>query len=273
MNKNTIKGKFCYDFTGITEFLNMAEKTDPDAVGRGDAGSNRAKWQFGSLGSWKKTEELLKKGLGITSMRRHARNFRDDFRSTKLSEITSKVQSVKRARQFNDCDGDLDLERVLGGNDNYWTRVVRTGKQKVVRLGINCTLSCENSEKEFSKLVALSAVLTEILENLGYGLEIYACFIAYPTGGKHKKKEVNIQFPIKRSGETLDIEQIYSMGLTGLLRDAYFRVEMQIRGDHSGVCRQPSKEMLKLSNIDILVTRSWLNGRESESILSAINTL
>ena len=255
-----------FTYKSMADFISVARKSDYNRSGDGD-------WQFGELESREKTEEYLIKGLGLKSLRIQARKYREEFENTVLEEVRSSVQSIKRTRRHNDSDGDLDLDAVLGGSDEYWTKIERNGSQKVVRIAINCAISCGNGSEEFAKLVSLSAVFCEILEELGYGVEIYCAFI---TDVKYRKIGFNwesVIFPIKQSNEVLDVERIYSLGLQGLLRDVFFRVERVQNGSHGGRCHTPPNDVLEFSNIDVVVERTWTNGNQAERIIQAIENL
>ena len=258
-----------FTYKSMADFISVARKSDYNRSGDGD-------WQFGELESREKTEEYLIKGLGLKSMRIQARKYREEFENTVLEEVRSSVQSIKRTRRHNDSDGDLDLDAVLGGSDEYWTKIERNGSQKVVRIAINCAISCGNGSEEFAKLVSLSAVFCEILEELGYGVEIYCAFISELSG--HRKTPENMDwesviFPIKQCSEVLDVERIYSLGLQGLLRDVFFRVERVQSGNHGGRCNTPPSDVLEFSNIDVIVERTWTEGNQAERIIQTIENL
>ena len=259
-----------FTYKSMMDFITVARQS------KWKKSADRSNWQFGELDSRKKTEEYLIKGLGLKSMRTQARKYREEFENTVLQEIRSRVQSVKRVRRNNDSDGDLDLDAVLGGPDEYWTKIERKGSQKVVRIAINCSISWQNKPKDFAKLVSLSAVFCEILEELGYGVEIYCCFISELTGYRKTPDNINWEsmlFPIKECTEVLDVERIYSLGLQGLLRDVFFRVERVETGGHAGICETPPNDVLEFSNIDVVVEKTWTDGNQAERIVQAIENL
>ena len=255
-----------FTYKSMADFVSVARQSKWKRKGSEE-------WQFGELESRKKTEEYLIKGLGLKSMRTQARKYREEFEKTALQEIRSSVQSIKRVRRNNDSDGDLDLDAVLGGSDEYWTKIERNGSQKVVRIAINCSISCGNGSKEFAKLVSLSAVFCEILEEIGYGVEIYCAFISDVKYRKIGMDWETVMFPIKECSQVLDVERIYSLGLQGLLRDVFFRVERVQNGSHGGRCNTPPNDVLEFSNIDVIVEKTWTGGNQAERIIQAIESL
>ena len=125
-------------------------------------------------------------------------------------------------------------------------------------------------------MVALSAIFAEILENMGYGVEIYGASM-FSTIGRVKRKTgakwCGLLFPVKAVTEPLDFDRIYSLGLPGLLRDVQFRVEEYLHGDHGGLCEAPPQDVLKASDVDVIVEKSWTNGNQVEQIVQTINSL
>ena len=282
-NKKTDKGNksvlinSVWTFTSIDEFLQTADKCkNPSRMISSDDSEG---WHYGDskeANSWRKTERLLKSGMGLSNVRKLARKYRQEFENSKLTEITDNVKSVKRKRRFNDNDGELDIERVMAGSDDYWSKMRRDGKQKIVRLGINCSISGNNDTKTFSRIVALASVFAELLEYLGYGVEIYGCFLYKPASNAGRDRKYNwigFQFPVKGATEPLDFDRIYSLGLQGLLRNAKFRVEDVLTGDYIGACYQPAQEIIKLAELDVVVGSDWVGGNEVDQIIKAIDSL
>ena len=254
-------------FSSIGEFLNTAEKAYFE---EGDS------WTYGDdneCNNREKTYSLLRAGKGLSSIRKLSKKYRHEFENSDLNEIMSRIKSIKRTRKFNDFSGNLDLDRIMSGDPNFWEKIERTGKSQVVRIGINFALSTGNSIKDFSRMVALSAVFAEILEGLGYGVEIYGAG-AHKKHRKQKRKTwIGCLIPIKSATEPLDFDRIYSLGLPALLRDAYFRVEDHVFGCHGGLAESPPQEMVKLADVDVLITKSWTGENQVEKIIQVIENL
>ena len=220
-----------------------------------------------------RSEKLLKSGRGLSTIRKISQNYRDEFQNTDLNDLMNTVQSVKRTRKFNDFDGNLDFDRVMSGNMDYWERVERTGDYKVVRVGINYGMSNGNTIDNFSRLVGLGAIFCEILENIGYGVEIYGANIKQGGMGDDKKVNGHI-FPVKAVNEPLDFERIYSLGIPALLRRFTFRTEYVLSGDYGGWSYMPKQDVLDVANIDVLLTRSWTDkNKQVDKIIQAIENL
>ena len=168
MNKLENNDSCILNFSSINEMLQYAGNSSY---------SSREIWAFGTdteCNTRTKTYNLLRSGKGLSTVRKLSKKYRQELQCSDLGNIMNRVKSIKRKRVFNDFCGNLDFDRVMSGDPNYWEKVERNGKAKVVRIGINFAISHNNSLMAFSRLVALSAVFAELLENIGYGVEIYA---------------------------------------------------------------------------------------------------
>ena len=277
MNKIQNDDSCILSFSSVNEYLDTAEKSKQLAEINPNYEDNES-WQFGSdieANTQEKTYSLLRAGKGLSSVRKLSRKYREELQNSDLGEIVNRTKSVKRVRRYNDFDGNLDFDRVMSGNTDYWEKMRRDGQAQVVRIGINYSLSAGNNLDSFSRIVGLSAIFAELLENLGYGVEIYgsSLYQNHKKPSKKRKKWLGMIFPVKSVSEPLDFERIYSLGLSGLLRDAEFRIEEYVYGTHGGSCMVPPQSLIELADIDVLISKSWTNGNQVESIIQAINKL
>ena len=279
MYKKTTKNVTIYNYSSINDFISVANSNkDYDAVTSFNTDVKRQQWIFSErteCNSRKKTYNLLQAGRGLSSVRNLAKQYRDEFNNTQLNNLSDRFQSVKRVRKFNDFNGNLDFDRVMTGDPNYWERVQRDGQLQTVRIGVNYGMSHENSINSFSRIVALASILAEILENLGYAVEIYGTSLARPCDRAKKPKtrwECH-SFPVKSANEPLDFERIHSLGLTGLSRDVQFRADHKETGGWNSYCEQAPQQVIQDCNIDLLVERSWITGNEIERIAKAVESI
>jgi len=277
MNKIQNNDSCILSFSSVNEYLDTAEKSKQLAEINPNYGDNES-WQFGSdieANTQEKTYSLLRAGKGLSSVRKLSRKYREELQNSDLGEIVNRTKSVKRVRRYNDFDGNLDFDRVMSGNTDYWEKMRRDGQAQVVRIGINYSLSAGNNINSFSRIVGLSAIFAELLEELGYGVEIYgsSLYQNHKKPSKKRKKWLGIMFPIKSATEPLDFDRIYSLGLPGLLRDCEFRTEQYIFGCHGGRCSSPPQDMLKFADVDVLITKSWTSGNQVEKIIQVIENL
>lgn len=80
--------------------------------------------------------------------------------------------SCMRQRRYTDDGDDLDIDRFLGGTDNYWISHKRNKKAKNIRIAMNFGLNSNNKEINFARLVGVLGALADMLTKLGYATEI-----------------------------------------------------------------------------------------------------
>lgn len=269
MIKIETKNAYIAKFESINDVLDIAKKTHIEP--------STYDWTWSKnreCNSLEKTYKLLEQGRGLSSVRNIAKRYREEFQNCNMSQILGATKSIKRKRVFNDYDGDVEIDKYLNGDIDFYETIKRNGSQQIVRLGINYSLSCGNNINDFSRMVALASIFAEILESLGYGVEIYACGIEQKRREQKTKKWRNIMFPLKQANEPLDFDRIYSIGLSGLLRDVHFKVTEHLHQTHGGICYEPPQDVLDSSGIDVLLSKSWTeNGKQVERIVESIKSI
>lgn len=138
--------------------------------------------------------------------------------------------SCLRQRRYTDDGDDLDIDRFLGGTDNYWISHKRNKKAKNIRIAMNFGLNCNNKEINFAKLVGVLGALADMLTKLGYATEILGVNYRRYRGSKKLDYTSSI-ITFKKAGEKLDLQRLLSMGLQGLLRDWEFAIGEQLGYD------------------------------------------
>lgn len=223
----------------------------------------------------KKTYELIEQGRGLSSVRALSKEYRQEFESANLSNILNSVKSVKRKRVLNDNSGDLDLDQLMSGSPEFWSAIKRDGAQKIVTLGVNVSISAGNTSKDFSRLVALTATFAEILEGLGYGLEIYAVAVGKRMRGHKTPIWRGVKVALKNVSEPLDFERIYSAGLNGFLRDLKFRVEQLQWKTFGTQCYELPQDVINGMGLDVMVSNSWTEDgtKQVEKVVQAIQDI
>lgn len=107
-----------------------------------------------------------------------------------LSEInTADFEEQKWEFKQRLEEGDvIDVNRYLDGHERFWSGVRRTMRTKqVVRVYFNIGGNCKRKETELAVSGALAVTLTEVLESMGIGVELWAC--AFSTGVGHMRDE------------------------------------------------------------------------------------
>lgn len=138
-----------------------------------------------------------------------------------IRQFTGMGLSCRRKRAIRDDGDDLSMSRLMGGGDQYWVTTIRESKRANVRIGMNMAISWQHKEKDFVRLGATLAVMSDVLTKLGYAVEVIAFnFVGY--NGKKKWKHLGMSIPMKMPNEPLDIHRLLTSGLPGLFRDKCF---------------------------------------------------
>jgi hypothetical protein len=178
-------------------------------------------WSLGTeFNTIEKTREALTKGQpaqatikGIEEMRKKL------LENETVKKTMEKGRSLKRQRKFEMDGGELDIDRVMCGDPEYWMKLQLGKKNNIIRIGFNFSMNCGNGEKEFYRLAAVASVMSDLFQVCGYSVEIMAA--SFTSGGVHGNGAPNITgtiMPIKRADEPLDIMRVASIGIPGMLR-------------------------------------------------------
>jgi len=192
-----------------------------DRVGK--EGSDRELWTYGNevVG-----RENLRRALTIGQTSDKVIRLYQKMRSemdmdSRISKFVGMGLSCKRRRVTRDDGDDLSMSRLMGGQDQYWSTTERKSQRANVRIGMNMAISWQHKEKDFARLGATLALISDVLTKMGYGVEVLAySFVQY--SGKNDWRYLGISIPIKMSNEPLDIHRLMSAGLSGLFRDYIF---------------------------------------------------
>ena len=205
----------------------------------GEEGSSREKWTYGSevVG-----RENLHRALTIGQTSNKVIRLYQKLRSEmdmdgRISKFTGKGLSCKRRRVVRDDGDDLSMARLVGGQDQYWSTTERKSQRSNVRIGMNMAISWKHKEKDFARLGATLALISDVLTKMGFAVEVLAYnFVRY--SGNKSWKYFGMSIPIKMPNEPLDIHRLMSAGLSGLFRDYCFGLMDKEYGFYTGLGRQ-----------------------------------
>lgn len=247
---------------------------DTVAVLAGNASDHRSRWALG-----------VERGEAIPAIGDVARDIAEG-RSTALAlaayqtmrdEMSADIERTvdaapsTRRRRVLACEGDdVHVDRYLRGDEKcLWAR--KRGRRKaLVRLAVNLGISCGNDASTFARVAAGAAAGAEVLERLGYAVEIDAVIALTCDSGSGwyvpQRKPVTaagvvLRWPVKRSDERCDPERLLSLSHVGLLRAFGFGAlcfDMPIQSGNGslGHCQMPDY-MHAAVGADALCGASW----------------
>ena len=288
INCNNTAFGFHLKFDSVDELIKNSEQIISDGGFCKPASDDD--WTFADS-SRQETKKLLETGDAKDSLIDMINDVKDELELEGIADITGQVKSCKRQRRFAVDGCEIDINRVLTGEPEVFSLMKRDGKKQFVTVGINCSMSHAHGEREFARNTAVAYVTAELLESLGYGVEIRLVSCTSDNGHKSVlrknfadvcgiKKVQNFslwksQFCIsavaKETDKPVDIRNVSATALTGYLRRHVFAVKHMLFGKAGGCVEKTPADMLKFIGCDLLVSSQFDKGEEYQFILKAID--
>lgn len=137
-------------------------------------------------------------------------------------EAIPEIKSLKARRRYNNQEGEVDTDRFLGGDPNYYYKMEKEADGKIpeVTIVIDCTGTYHIDSMDLLWRGAAAIALTKILEEKGYRCEIWA------TSGsrfynEHPDRGVVVTTELKKTSDPLDVST-----LINTVSGWFFRSEM-----------------------------------------------
>lgn len=146
-----------------------------------------------------------------------------------LSGVMNEINSadfIERSWEYRQRleEGDIiDVNRYLDGHEKFWCGVKRAWRTKqVVRVYVGFGGNCGRSREELAVCGAVAVTLTEILESMGIGVELWG--IATSSGLFTNRDDGETLIKLKGSDEFADLGIInYITGNDTVFRNGVFR--------------------------------------------------
>ena len=231
----------------------------------------RGSWTFGDYKDKdaqeiEKVLEKINSGIAVGDVLTYMDKQRDELELSGALDLSNSIKNCKRTRRFTDESGELDIDRVLSGDENYWMENKRDGKQEFLRIVINLSLSAGNDSNVHAKLLASGLVTAEILEKMGYGIEIYVAF-----SGTLSRCERAWMVKLKDCTEHMDEQRIASVGCSLVQRLISFSIQKYFYDVTGHQCMETSDEMIDFMGADIYMGQQWTKeGGQIELIKKAV---
>lgn len=142
-----------------------------------------------------------------------------------MNEINS-ADFIERSWEYKQRleEGDIiDVNRYLDGHEKFWCGVKRSWRTKqVVRVYTGAGGNCGRSREELAVCGAVAVTLTEILESMGIGVELWS--ISGSSGLFTNNNDGQTLIKLKGSDEFADLGMInYITGNDTVFRNGVFR--------------------------------------------------
>ena len=220
-------------------------------------GASNPSWSFGTLATAPATVEAIRCGSAHPALWESFEAERDRLEPA-LGELTARMPSARKRRRFRDEGAELNVDRLMSGAPDHWERRERGARRLCVKLGLNVEISCGNAESAFVRLAARTAAAADLLERLGYAVELHAIAGVRSPHGLEGVHEYALHAPVKRADEPLDVGRVLCLGLPGLVRWCVFGMQER-DGTKSpyGLCYPLSQETRALIGVDAILGRDW----------------
>lgn len=196
------------------------------------------------------------------------------------------LQAIKPQQVFDVAGNLLDVGRFLDGEPEYFVDEItpengeRIDGNGIVRITINLSASCGIDSKQLETRGVYVAALADVLESLGYRVQIDGFFADkanhIDANGKTRDDLHVIQFPIKRSDESLEIDRLsFVLAHPASLRQIGFHVQDVVgyRDDVMGHPRTLPTRYHADVNIGKLEWRSTSDKDTARHVLGQLKTL
>lgn len=267
--------------------------------------SENSKQHFGddvTFDNLEKTFEGMLKGRASDRVLKQVEASENEF-SESFNNSESEIQSIKKKRVFSDCGAELDIDRVMSGDSNYWAGKQKTKGAKVIRLAFDVGMSYDNTSIQFAKVVGVGIALAKAIQKAGYSLEIYKVQKAkmkgykdiYRTSGnkvspgyvdvkgrrgyKEKNREKTteargVKIQIKGAQELIDAGRLSNIGVVGVFRASMWRAQVIATGHFNGYPTNTWSEAdMEAYGIDCVVSNRWVGGQQKMLVQNLIKKL
>lgn len=176
-------------------------------------------WALGRGNMFPEVREELLMGSCSKRMVREFEQVQEEVRGEdRVRKMVQMAESVKRHRIFREEGAELCVDRVMCGDPQHWSKLVRGKQTPVVKININCAQWSGGNEKTFLTTMAMGAVASDILTMCGYNVEITCSYVVYFGDDRNKCERGGSIVMLKSSEEVMDIKKVLSAGNMGLYR-------------------------------------------------------
>ncbi len=254
-------------FNTVNDMLNFHEENG------GILGDSSDNWTYGGVGE-QKTHELVENGDCLDKLADMVEEIREELALEGLDGFNFNSKACRRQRRFAEDGDEVDIDRYLSDDIQMWSEIKRNKKKEFIRIAINFGMNSDADLEDFARNTALAYCTTEILENLGYSVEIIgtansqSCvsesylknvYDDFTIGVPNNldiiagKSESSISVTIKAFEDALDLRALGMTALSGMFRKYAFQIRRVLYGQPYGSTCEPTEEFNELisSNLNI----------------------
>jgi hypothetical protein len=219
-------------------------------------------WTFGSLNA-----QTSRRAIALGSAPEHMLKAYLEERGKlepAIEQTVARAVSTRRRRKMRLEGDEPDVDRVLAGIPECWETRVRGAMKRKVTLGIQAAWISATDEDVFIRCAARATAASDILQRLGYAVEIKAVGWFTPiTYGRMQSyfTETCVVVPLKNAQQPLDASAVLVAGLPGFLRDHIFEIvsgKPQIKLDLTQTTSKGAPPWSReVSGVDYVFGENW----------------
>lgn len=229
-------------------------------------------WVHGSARTLSETRRRLIEGDPTPVLRKAYEKFIKEFSAVEIGEI----ESTRRRKRWNADDGEVDVDRAIGGQDFLSRKHKKKAISRIVHIGFQSMFSSYFSEETFAQAAAGAVALANILETAGYRVKVSSLFCHQWGAGWGGSPEIQVikqinskkygssfwltaEVEIKAESMPLDENMLLVWGLSGAGRHYDFSWQTSLLGSEStagmGMATDSDYTYENFPHIDLIITQ------------------
>lgn len=214
VTKDSELGGVAMVYPGVQDLIETAERLDPNA---GYVGGSVRTFGLPRMTTWADVKAFYRSlwAKGIETVR----SMSAEIASTRPPEPVS----ITRKRRWSEEEGDVDVDKYLGGQDRFLRELHRERRPRCTTVAVMCNVcaNCYVTNENLFWRSAAAVVAIDLLEEAGYSCEVWGwgssrgCYY-----GSHDKSF--FAFPLKQAGDPVDTDVLAKGMSPWLFRTAIF---------------------------------------------------
>ena len=220
--------------TQIVHFDSFAQMTEVCKNGQKDFGwtnedtfryddTEEDTWRFGDeFSNYQETEKALTEGRNSEGVMEELEKLKEKL-DAKVGGKSNNGFSVKRKRRFAEEGSELNIDRLMGGDQAHWMKMSRNNTPPIVNLYISISANGGVEDEDFNKCAAMAIFNARHLEKMGFSTSITAITCSR-ISTNDRAEYFSMEVPVKKANERLDVQRISTICLPGIFRQFTFSI-------------------------------------------------
>lgn len=133
-----------------------------------------------------------------------------------LLDFEKRARKMKRKKSFSEDGGELNIDRYMSGEPEYWQRSIKQPKKHVVKIFINYAVGADTDTEVFTKNVIAAVVIVDILRLANVNSEVWIGALGRKQ--KHGLHLTGVFCKLKSANDPVDFSRLLSCSAPALFR-------------------------------------------------------